>query len=73
MSAARNLLSGLWSRHKLFLVVGAIAVGMLWIIPAIAAAAAGPTAPTIPIPSINIGVGGVKNPKDVASSLQSLN
>ncbi|MEO6912653.1 MAG: flagellar type III secretion system pore protein FliP [Candidatus Baltobacteraceae bacterium] len=72
MTAAGKLVAGLWSRHKLFLIVGAIAVGLLWIIPAIAAAAAGPTAPTIPIPSINIGVGGVKNPKEVASSLQIL-
>jgi len=62
----------LWTRHRAFFLVSAVAVTSLWIIPAIASAATAPTGPTVPIPQFNIGVGQAKNPHDVASALQIL-
>ena len=64
----------LWSRHKPFLIVSAVAIFSLWIVPAIAQAqtATAPSGPSVPIPQFNIGVGQAKNPKDVASALQIL-
>src|SRR5579872_7474786 len=62
----------LWSRHRAFLIVSAVAITCLWIIPAIAQAQTAPAGPTVPIPQFNIGVGQAKNPKDVASALQIL-
>ncbi len=62
----------MFKRHRAFFLISAIAVGLLWIVPAIAQAAAGPTTPTVPIPQINLGIGQAHNPRDVATSLQIL-
>ena len=59
-------------RHRVFLIASAIAVGVLWILPAIAAAQTAPAAPTVPVPQINIGVGQATNPKSVVGALQIL-
>lgn len=59
-------------RHRLFFFVSAIAIGLLWVLPAIAAAQTAPTAPTVPIPNINVGVGQATNPKQVVGALQIL-
>ncbi|HEY9181193.1 MAG TPA: flagellar type III secretion system pore protein FliP [Candidatus Baltobacteraceae bacterium] len=65
-------LKRLWTRHRAFFVVSAVAVFTLWIIPAFAAAQAAPSAPTVPLPQLSIGVGQAKNPAQVASALQIL-
>ena len=68
-------LLGLWERHRPFLFCAAVAIAALWVIPAIAlaqTAPANPTSPTVPIPSINIGVGQATSPKDVVGALQIL-
>jgi flagellar biosynthesis protein FliP len=70
----RKLLELLWERHRYFLIGSAVAIAAFWLVPAIANAQTAPTAPTapnaIPIPSINIGVGQAKNPKEVVGALQ---
>ena len=62
----------IWRRHRPFFIISALAIALLWIVPAIATAATAPTNPTIPIPQVNIGVGQAHNPRDVATSLQIL-
>lgn len=69
---AKRLAVRVWTRHRPFWIVSGFAVLVLWVIPAIAAAATAPIAPTIPIPQIDIGVGQAKNPQQVASALQIL-
>ena len=59
-------------RHKPFFIFCAIAIAILWGIPALAQAAAAPAGPTVPIPQINLGVGQAHSPRDVATSLQIL-
>ena len=68
----KQFLTRLWTRHRAFFIVTAVAVFSLWIVPAIAAAQSAPSAPSVPIPNINIGVGQAKNPAQVASALQIL-
>jgi flagellar biosynthetic protein FliP len=68
----RSFFERLWARHRAFLVTAAVAILSLWVIPAIAQAATAPSAPTVPIPQVNIGVGQSNNPRDVATSLQIL-
>ena len=62
----------LWTRHRAFFLVSGIAIFALWVIPAFAAAQAAPSAPTVPLPQVNIGVGQAKNPAQVAQALQIL-
>ncbi|MFN2449715.1 MAG: flagellar type III secretion system pore protein FliP [Candidatus Baltobacteraceae bacterium] len=62
----------MWRRHRPFFVICAAAIGLLWLVPALAMAATAPANPTIPLPQINIGVGQAHNPRDVATSLQIL-
>jgi flagellar biosynthesis protein FliP len=70
----RKFFALLWERHRYFLIGSAVAIAAFWLVPAIANAQTAPTAPTapnaIPIPSINIGVGQAKNPKEVVGALQ---
>lgn len=61
-----------WSRYGWFFALSGVMVFALWIAPAIVRAATVPTSPTIPIPSINLGVGAAKNPKEVVGALQIL-
>ena len=61
-----------WQKYKWFFVGFGLAAFFLWILPAIAQAATAPTSPAVPIPSLNIGVGGAKNPKEVVGALQIL-
>ena len=65
-------MNAFWCRHRPFLIFFAAAAALLWGVPAIAMAAAGPASPAIPIPQINVGVGQAHNPRDVAQSLQIL-
>ena len=65
----------LWKRHGLFLCGAAATFAALWVLPAIALAqapASGPAAPTVPLPSINLGIGQAHSPKDVVGALQIL-
>jgi len=62
----------LWARHRAFFIVSGVCVFTLWVIPAIASAAAVPTSPTVPLPQVSIGVGQAKSPAQVASALQIL-
>ncbi len=55
----------------LALIAGVTVVG-LFAVPALAQGVPGPTAPTIPIPRVNIGVSPATKPSDVALSLQIL-
>ena len=62
-------------RAWLFVLAAVVAAGALWLIPAIVSAQttpSAPTAPTLAFPSINVGVGAAKNPKDVVGALQIL-
>lgn len=68
----RSFMRTLWERHGLFMVAGLIAIFSLWVLPAIANAATAPTAPNVPIPQINLGIGQAKNPRDVVGALQIL-
>ncbi|MDQ6930090.1 MAG: flagellar type III secretion system pore protein FliP [Candidatus Eremiobacteraeota bacterium] len=71
----KPFLIALWTRYRIFWVVSGIAISALWLLPALAfaqSAPAGPSAPTVPIPNINIGVGQAKSPAQVATSLQIL-
>lgn len=52
--------------------IAGIAVVGLFAVPALAQGVPGPTAPTIPIPRVNIGVSPATKPADVALSLQIL-
>lgn len=61
--------------HAPYLLCGLVAILTLWVVPAIAVAASGPSAPaapTLPIPQVNIGVGQAKNPQQVVQALQIL-
>jgi flagellar biosynthetic protein FliP len=62
----------LWTRYRAFWIASGVAILCLWVIPALASAATAPTSPSLPIPSINLGVGAAKNPKDVVGALQIL-
>jgi flagellar biosynthesis protein FliP len=70
----RTFFALLWERHRYFLIGSVVAIAAFWLVPEIANAQTAPTAPTapnvIPIPSINIGVGQAKNPKEVVGALQ---
>jgi len=68
----REMFKQLWSRHSPFLLCAAVAVFTLWVVPAIAAAQTAPTAPSVPIPQVNIGVGQAKSPQQVVGALQIL-
>jgi flagellar biosynthesis protein FliP len=73
MKTLRELGLLLWQRHGLVLVGGLATFLVLFVLPSIAFAQtppSGPTAPTIPIPNINIGVGQAKSPHDVVGALQ---
>jgi flagellar biosynthesis protein FliP len=73
MNVLRNLLALLWKRHGLVIIAGAVTFFALFVLPSMAFAQTpptGPTAPTIPIPNINIGVGQAKSPHDVVGALQ---
>jgi flagellar biosynthesis protein FliP len=72
MKRVLSVLRDLAYRHRIFLIGSAVAVGVLWVLPAIAAAQTAPTAPTVPIPNINVGVGQATNPKQVVGALQIL-
>lgn len=65
----RELIKQLWSRHSPFFLCAAVALLTLWVIPAIATAQ---TAPTVPIPNVNIGIGEAKSPQQVVGALQIL-
>ncbi|HLI96500.1 MAG TPA: flagellar type III secretion system pore protein FliP [Candidatus Baltobacteraceae bacterium] len=67
-----KLLKRLWTRHRAFFIVSGVAIFSLWVVPAIASAATGPTSPTVPLPNFSIGVGQAKNPAQVATALQIL-
>lgn len=66
------MLKQLWSRHSPFLLCAVVAVFTLWVVPAIATAQTAPSAPTVPIPQVNIGVGQAKSPQQVVGALQIL-
>jgi flagellar biosynthesis protein FliP len=64
-----------WARHAPFLIASAIVVTLFWIVPAIALAQTAPnapTAPSVPVPNINIGLGQTNNPQQVVGALQIL-
>ena len=67
-----SVLRAVGFRHRAFLIASGIAIGLLWILPAIATAQTAPAAPTVPVPSINVGVGQATNPKQVVGALQIL-
>jgi flagellar biosynthetic protein FliP len=68
----RALAAQLWTRHSPFLIAAGIVAVFLWIVPALAVAQTAPTAPTVPIPNINIGLGQTNNPQQVVGALQVL-
>ncbi len=68
----RRFFEIVWERHRPFLVCAAAVASILWLLPAIAAAQTAPSAPSIPIPNINIGVGQAKSPQEVVGALQVL-
>ena len=61
-----------WTKYRWFWVVSGLAIFTLWLLPALALAQTAPSAPTVPIPQINIGVGQAKSPAQVSASLQIL-
>jgi flagellar biosynthetic protein FliP len=64
-----------WERHRLFLLGFAAMFVALWVLPGMALAQQppqGPTAPVVPLPQINVGVGQAHTPKDVVGALQIL-
>ncbi|HEV7180459.1 MAG TPA: flagellar type III secretion system pore protein FliP [Candidatus Baltobacteraceae bacterium] len=61
-----------WERHRAFFVAALVVITTLWVIPAIAAAATAPVAPTVPFPQVNLGIGQAKSPHDVVAALQIL-
>jgi flagellar biosynthesis protein FliP len=65
-------LARVWARHAPFLVGSALALMLLWVVPAFALAQTAPTAPNVPIPNINIGLGQTNNPQQVVGALQIL-
>jgi flagellar biosynthesis protein FliP len=69
---AMTVLRAVGHRHRAFFIGSAVAVGVLWVLPAIATAQTAPSAPTVPVPSINVGVGQATNPKQVVGALQIL-
>jgi flagellar biosynthesis protein FliP len=66
------VLRDLWSRHSPFFVSSALAFTLLWVLPALALGQTAPTAPTVPVPNINIGLGQTNNPQQVVGALQIL-
>ncbi|HTV73739.1 MAG TPA: flagellar type III secretion system pore protein FliP [Candidatus Acidoferrales bacterium] len=68
----RDALARVWKRHTSFLVSSAVAVTLLWVLPALAVAQTAPTAPQVPIPNINVGLGQTNNPQQVVGALQIL-
>jgi flagellar biosynthetic protein FliP len=73
MKALRRLPALLWQRHGFVILAGLATFFALWVLPSLAFAQTppnGPTAPTVPIPQINIGVGQAKSPHDVVGALQ---
>jgi flagellar biosynthetic protein FliP len=67
-----RVVAQLWERHAPILLTGALVAGILWGVPAIALAQTAPTAPTVPVPNINIGLGQSNNPQQVVGALQVL-
>ncbi len=68
-------LARVWARHAPFLLASVTVVTLLWIVPALALAQTtpnGPTAPNLPVPNINIGLGQTNNPQQVVGALQIL-
>ncbi len=59
-------------RHRWILLGFAAAALALFVVPELARAQTAPTAPTVPIPNINIGLGQAKNPSQVVGALQIL-
>jgi flagellar biosynthetic protein FliP len=72
MKRVLSVLRDVAYRHRIFFIGSAIAIGVLWVLPGIAIAQTAPTAPTVPIPNINVGVGQATNPKQVVGALQIL-
>ncbi len=68
----REFIERMLRRHGVFLASAALAAVMLWVLPAIATAQSAPTAPTVPIPQVQIGVGQAKSPQEVVGALQIL-
>jgi len=68
----KSLAAKLWRRYPTFWVLSGLAIFTLWMLPALALAQNAPSAPTVPIPNINIGVGQAHTPAQVATSLQIL-
>lgn len=60
----------MWRRHRIALASFAVAGVALWLGPQLAMAATAPTAPTLPIPAINIGVQQPNSPEQVVGALQ---
>jgi flagellar biosynthetic protein FliP len=72
-AANRNTIAEvLWKRHRAALLGALAAIALLWIVPEIARAQTAPVAPTVPVPSINVGVGQAKSPQEVVGALQIL-
>lgn len=62
----------MWERHRHFFLIAAVAIATLWLAPDLARAATAPTAPTLSIPNLSIGVGQAHNPQQVVGALQIL-
>ncbi len=64
-----------WERHAPFLISAGLVFVFLWVLPALAmgqTAPTSPSAPTLPVPNINIGLGQTNDPKQVVGALQVL-
>jgi flagellar biosynthetic protein FliP len=71
----RDVLARVWARHAPFLISAALAFVLLWVLPSLALAQSapnGPTAPTVPVPNINLSMGQTNNPQQVVGALQIL-
>ncbi len=68
----RAFFTRLIREHGIFLASAGLAVLFLWVLPAIATAQTAPSAPTVPFPQVQIGVGAAKNPQQVVGALQIL-
>ena len=62
----------LWDRHGPFVICGAFIAVVLWLVPSLAVAQTVPSAPSVPVPNINIGLGQTNNPQQVVGALQVL-
>jgi len=58
--------------HAPILAFCALVAGLLWGVPSLALAQTAPTAPSVPVPNINIGLGQTNNPQQVVGALQIL-